>query len=350
MLTRRSFLTAFAASAASADPPRYREHQDLTYYLDTSGQRRAIKSREDWQRRRAHVLAGMQEVMGRLPGREKRVRLEVKVEEEVTVGDLRRRRITFGTSPGQRVAAYLFLPPGEGRRRAALCLHPTGELGKGIVSGLGGKAHRQYALELAQRGWVTLAPDYPTFGDYKIANPSGDGWESGTMRAIWDNMRAVDLLHTLPQVDPGRIAAIGHSLGGHNSIFSAVLEPRIGAVVSSCGFTRFHRYYGGKLAGWTSPRYMPKIASERGNDPDRMPFDFPELIAALAPRPFFTNSPLHDANFDVDGAHDCIAAARPIYELYGHSERLQAVYPDCEHDFPDAVRERAYAFLERHLG
>ena len=44
-----------------------------------------------------------------------------------------------------------------------------------------------------------------------------------------------------------------------------------------------------------------------GLDLKKVPFDFPELIAALAPRGFFTNSPLHDANFDVEGVRVCIA-------------------------------------------
>ena len=54
--------------------------------------------------------------------------------------------------------------------------------------------------------------------------------------------------------------------------------------MSNCGFTRFHRYYGGDLTGWTSDRYFPRIATEYGKDPDKVPFDFPGLIAALAPR------------------------------------------------------------------
>jgi dienelactone hydrolase len=339
------------AVAADDAATRYPDHQDLSYYLDASGARRPVRTPADWQRRREHVLAGMQQVMGPLPKADQRVPLEMRTEEEVRVGDLVRRKITYQTSPGHRIAAYLFLPPlPEGRQAPAmLCLHPTGELGKGIVSGLGGKANRQYALELAQRGYVTLAPDYPTFGDYAWELKPDGGWQSGTMRAIWDNIRSVDLLQSLPEVDGERIGAIGHSLGGHNAIFTAVFEPRIKAVVSSCGFTRFHKYYEGKLAGWTSPRYMPRIATVYGNDPDRVPFDFPELLAALAPRAFFTNSPLRDANFEVSGVRDCMAAAKPVFALHGVPGNLVAIYPDVEHDFPDDAREQAYAFLDRQL-
>jgi dienelactone hydrolase len=336
----------------AAGLPSYLEHQDLSYYLDETGRKQPVRTRKDWEVRRRHVLAGMQEVMGPLPGGERRVPLDVKTEEEVRVGDLVRRKVTYATSPGQRVAAYLFLPPlpKDIRAPAMLCLHPTGELGKGIVSGLGGKPNRQYALELAQRGYVTLAPDYPTFGDYRCEFDPRDGWQSGTMRAVWDNIRSVDLLRTLPQVADERIGAIGHSLGGHNAMFTAVFEPRLKAVVSSCGFTRFHKYYEGNLTGWTSPRYMPRIMSVYEKNPDRMPFDFPEIVAALAPRAFFTSSPVRDGNFEVSGVRDCIRAAEPVFALFDARERLQAIYPESEHDFPDEAREQAYAFLDRHLG
>jgi dienelactone hydrolase len=169
------------------------------------------------------------------------------------------------------------------------------------------------------------------------------------MKAIWDNMRAVDLLQSLPEVDPGRIGVIGHSLGGHNSIFTAVFDERLKAVVSSCGFTSFPRYYGGNLAGWSHKGYMPRIRSVYGLDPKKMPFDFPELIASLAPRAFFTNSPTRDANFDVDGVKDCVRAAKNIYELLGLADRLKAVHPDAEHDFPPKERSEAYEFLDRVL-
>jgi hypothetical protein len=138
-------------------------------------------------------------------------------------------------------------------------------------------------------------------------------------------------------------------LGGHNAIFTAVFDQRIRAVVSSCGFTRFHKYYAGDLKGWTSARYMPRIASDFGSDPNRMPFDFPQLIGAIAPRAFFTNSPLHDDNFDCTGVKETVEAARPIFQLLGAPDNLQAIYPDCEHDFPESSRDHAYRFLEEHL-
>jgi dipeptidyl aminopeptidase/acylaminoacyl peptidase len=169
------------------------------------------------------------------------------------------------------------------------------------------------------------------------------------MKAVYDNKRAVDLLMTLPEVDAARIGAIGHSLGGHNSLFTAVFDERIKAVVTCCGFTRFHKYMNGDITGWTGPRYMPLIITNYDKSPDRMPFDFPEVLAAIAPRAVFVVAPEKDDNFEVSGVRDSIAAAEPIYKLLGAEGKLQAIYPDCGHDFPDDAREQAYEFMDEIL-
>jgi hypothetical protein len=92
---------------------------------------------------------------------------------------------------------------------------------------------------------------------------------------------------------------------------------------------------------------MPRIADRYGKDPKRMPFDFTELIAALAPRAFFTNLPLGDSNFEKSGVDDCMRAAAPVYDLFGARAKLVAVHPDCQHSFPPEIRQAAYRFLDK---
>lgn len=331
------------------------EHQTLTRVRDEAGQERTIQSVADWELRRAQIRKGLEAVMGPFPDVSKLPALDVQILEETTVGQLRRQKLSYRSDAEDRVTAILFLPIPQQpaskpeRRPAILCLHQTTGIGKEEPAGMGGNPHLHYALELAKRGYVTLAPDYPSFGEHPYDFAASHRYVSGTMKAIVDNVRAVDLLQTLPEVDPARIGCVGHSLGGHNTLFTSFFEPRIKVLASSCGYTRFHRYYEGKLAGWTSPRYMPRIAEVYGNHADRVPFDFPEIIAGVAPRPFFSNSPLHDSNFDVQGVKETEEAVRPIYALYGERENLIVEYPDAQHDFPDEVRERCYEFFDRHL-
>jgi dipeptidyl aminopeptidase/acylaminoacyl peptidase len=344
-------LTSSTLFAEEPKTPDYPDHQDLSYYLTADGARHAIKTKADWEIRRNHILANVQKVMGKLPQPDQPVALDVKELESIHVGSFTRKKLAYHTdSPDRRVHAYLLIPDGLLEPApAVLCLHQTTPIGKEEPAGLGTRKNLQYAKHLAERGYVTLAPDYPSFGEYKYDFPASDGYTSGSMKAIYDNVRAVDVLASLKEVDPNRIGCIGHSLGGHNSIFTAVFDPRIKAIVSNCGFTRFHKYYDGKLKGWTSSRYMPLIDTQHGNDPDRVPFDFPELLACLAPRAFLASSPTHDDNFEVSGVRDSVASAQPIFKLLGAERKLQANYPDCAHDFPPEVRDVAYKFLDEQL-
>ncbi len=344
-----AFLLLWTTALVAQQPaPFYPDKSNVMLYLGGDGQEHPVTTVADWRKRREHILANAQLVMGPLPDTSKKVPLNVQTVEQVQLPKATRRKVFYSPENGDQVPAYLFVPHGiQGRRPAVLCLHQTISIGKGEPAGLGGD--KPYALELAERGYVTMAPDYPNFGEYQC-DPYALGYASATMKGIWNHIRAVDLLESLPEVDADRIGAIGHSLGGHNAIFVALFDPRIKAVVTSCGFNAFPKYYGGNLAGWSHRGYMPRIAERYGKDPKQMPFDFTELVAALAPRPFFTNSPTGDANFEKSGVDDCIKAAEPVYALFDSRENLVAVHPNCGHSFPPEIRRMAYVFLDKALG
>jgi dienelactone hydrolase len=348
------FVLLLVASVACVQDVEGQEisHFEVTQYRTEEGNIAEIKKPSDWRKRRMDVLANMQKVMGEMPSRKDLgpVRYEVLAEENLA-GGLIRRKLRYASDGEAEIIAFLFLPKAcrEKACPAVLCLHQTIPIGKEEPAGLGGSANLHYGLELAERGFVVLAPDYPSFGEYPYEFGKHSEWKSGSLKAVWDNMRSIDLLQQLTEVDASRIGCIGHSLGGHNTIFTAVFDERIKVAVSSCGFTRFHKYYGGNLKGWTSPRYMPAIADRYSSDPNLVPFDFPELIAALAPRGFFSNSPIHDDNFDCEGVRETIASATFIYELLEKKDNLKAIYPNSAHDFPPEAREQAYRFIAEQL-
>jgi hypothetical protein len=326
-------------------------HANLLEYYEGDGKPEPVSTPADWYKRRKHILEGMQLAMGNLPERHDLLDLDVEILNETRGNGFIRQSITFACEPGDRIPALLYIPtdiPKDKNLPAILALHPTGVLGKLIVAGEGPLDNRQYGLELAQRGYVVLCPDYPSFGDYDY-DFEKDRYVSGTMKGIFNHMRCVDLLESLEYVDPGRIGVIGHSLGGHNAMFVGVFDQRLKVIVSSCGWTPFHDYYEGDIKGWTSPRYMPRLRDVYKLDPDLVPFDFYEVIGALAPRPFYSNSPLNDSNFDVEGVKSGINEAIKIYRLLDMDENLQVRYPDCGHDFPVEIRMEAYRFIDEAL-
>ena len=358
-LSLASIALGFVLTARAAERL---DRENLLQFRDESGRVAAVKTVADWQKRRAEILAGMQRVMGPLPGAAKRVALDVRIESETDCGTYVRREITYTAEPGSRVPAFLLVPKavleGKAERPGVLAAMPTNNTeGNRPVVGLSGadsKPNRNYGEELAQRGFVVIAPPYPHLADYK-PDLKGLGYASGTMKAIWDNIRALDVLAATPGVSRRGFGAIGHSLGGHNSIYTAVFDERIKAVVSSCGFDSYLDYYAEKQAavwkagqGWTQERYMPALAAYAGRLRE-IPFDFHEMTGALAPRAFLAISPTGDSNFKWESVDRVIAAARPVYQLHGAVDAIAVEHPNCEHDFPPEMREKAYRWFERFL-
>lgn len=349
---------AWIAAIPGIAAERLPRDQVLLYRTADGGVRKA-ETFDQWQARRAEILEGMQQVMGRLPGDEKRCPLDVQVEEEVDCGSYVRRLITYASEPNSRVPAYLLIPKKvleqpDQRVPGILCLHGTDNVvGHGTVVGLGNRPNRQYASELAERGYVTLAPNYPLLAKYQ-PDIAALSWESGTLKAVWDNMRGLDLLASLPYVDSEQFGAIGHSLGGHNAVYTAVFDPRIAVVVTSCGLDSYLDYYDGNPdvwlpeKGWTQTRYIPKLREYRGRL-EEIPFDFHEMIAALAPRRVLIIAPKQDHNFRADSVDRVAAAAREVFALCGADEHLQVEHPDYGHDFPEHMRQYAYEFIDAAL-
>ncbi|MEX2566069.1 MAG: alpha/beta fold hydrolase [Cyclobacteriaceae bacterium] len=329
--------------------------QGLLFKKDES----PITKVEEWEDKKNDILENFQKVTGPLPNLDDSPPLAIQYLDSLQAKNYVRYSILYTAAVNEEVPAYLYRPLKRRQNKnipAMLVLHGTGDLGKQLVDGESPLANRAVAKELAMRGYVVIAPDYPSMGDLSDYDFENDRYESATMKAIVNHSRAVDLLQSLDEVDPEKIGVIGHSLGGHNSIFAAAFDERLKVVVSSCGWTPFDYYnigaagskrYGGRLGAWAQVRYMPKVRNYM--EAGKLPFDFPELIATLAPRAFFSNSPLNDSNFDVAGVKKGMAQAQEVFNLYGVPEHLQVRYPDAEHDFPTATRLEAYQFIDRHL-
>src|SRR5262249_38547596 len=150
-----ALLAASALTRADDRPVAPRLPRDnLLVYRGPDGEPRPVRTPDDWLRRRADILRGVQAVMGTLPGRGKPCPLEMRVEEEVDCGPYVRRLITYASDPGGRVPAYLCIPkaalrPDGKTVPAVLCLHGTDNtVGHGTVVGLGKRPNRAYAAEL----------------------------------------------------------------------------------------------------------------------------------------------------------------------------------------------------------
>ncbi len=338
------------------------DRSDLLFYIDLKGRKKPVTTLAEWQLKRRQILVGLQQAMGLMPDQSNLPDLDIQIIEQLKEHDYTRFTIHFTVAENERISAYLYVPmqTNNGEKfPAMLALHPTGILGKAIVDGGSELSNRAYAKELAQRGYVVIAPDYPGYGDLKNYEFKRDRYQSGTMKSIFDDMRCIDLLRARVDVDSDRIGVIGHSLGGHSAMFVGAFDTRLKVIVSSCGWTLMDYYNTGqegtknntnRLAPWAQEVYMPRLRDVYNLDARKIPFDFDEVIAALAPRAFFSNSPEYDSNFDVNGVRKGIEEVSKVYNFLKAESNLVVRYPYSTHDFPAQVRFEAYKFIDKILG
>jgi dienelactone hydrolase len=277
--------------------------------------------------------------------------------ESVDLGDVVREKVTYAVEPGERVPAFVFLPKaGPARRPAVLCHHQHGGqfgVGKDGPAGLGSTPDQHYAIELARRGYVTIAPDALCFNERQ--DPAGklkDGnyerfealhrlTKGKTLQGkyVWDARRALDYLETRAEVDPARLGMIGHSLGGQETLFTSALDTRIRAAVSSCGFGSLRTLERDRILH-NFALFVPGLARHG---------DYGAVLALVAPRPFLVAARSDDPIFPMEGIEETVAAARRAYAAAGAADRLGTLYEPGRHEFSPALREGAYAWLDRWL-
>lgn len=317
-----------------------------------------IPDQAAWAAKRAKLKRLWLDSIGELP---ERAPVQYRIIAEERLNGMSRLHLVYDAAYGDQVTAYLLLPDGASASRprpAILALHPTANNGKADIADEQGRDNRRYALELAARGYVVLAPDTIAAGErvYPGAEPFHTasfyerfpGWNAiGKM--ISDHMHGVDLLCGLPEADGDRIGAIGHSLGGYNSLFLAGLDDRIQAIATSCGFSVFAGDPDPNRWGrrpWFShlPRLTPDIES------GTVPFDWNEIAALAAPVPWFCWMGQQDRIFP-HWRH--IAAAMDdmdeLYRFLDAAVSLTLLMGNSGHDFPPAIRQEAYRFLDTAL-
>jgi dienelactone hydrolase len=288
-------------------------------------------------------------LMGRTPAR---APLRAKLLERVRLPGIVREKVSYAVEPGERVSAYLFLPEGKGRRPAVLCIHQHHRefhLGKSEPAGLAGNPEQAYALELAGRGYVTLAPDLICFEERRHQKLSGVDYErfEATRRLaggsclqakmLWDLGRAVDYLIGRREVDGRRIGCLGHSLGGQETLFLSALDRRIAVGVSSCGFSSYRAIFGAAI-NHNFAAYVPGLACDG---------DLERVLALATPRPFLVLAGREDPIFPLAGVRATVRGARRAYERARDRLRLR-VFPGG-HGFSAPMREAASAWLDRWL-
>jgi hypothetical protein len=179
-----------------------------------------------------------------------------------------------------------------------------------------------------------IAPDNGKTYRSKMINlfyPADQDLPANAGRAIsawaWGASRAMDYLQTDPDIDPAKVAVIGHSRSGKAALWAGAQDTRFAAVIGndsgSTGAKLARRGDGGvgaetvadindSFSYWFPPTYRAF-----GNRVSALPVDQHELLALIAPRRVVVASAAQDANADPEGEFLAYVAAAPVYQLYG---------------------------------
>jgi hypothetical protein len=204
---------------------------------------------DTWPKERQRILDGAMKILSPFP--KEKVPLDPKIISEEDCGTYLRRKISLQVQSDDRMPAYLLVPQRRtGRVPAVICFYgTTSGAGKDTTVGLSGRApgappqrNHAFAIDMVEAGFVAFAADY--LRDGERVKPGRRPYDTTDFyeqfpdwsihgKDIWDTSRAIDYLQTLHFIDPEKIGMTGHSYGGHSTIFTAALEPRIKVAVAN---------------------------------------------------------------------------------------------------------------------
>jgi len=285
--------------------------------IDAKGQ--PITTQVEWEKQRQTVRDEWLKFLGPMPSPRPPVVLEVLETEkcEQFVWTL----VRYEGEPGLWVEGYLLVPHGASSdtpRPGVIALHPTTADTIEGIAGLTGPVHAQIGKMLAERGFVVFCPrcflwqDVPDFDQAVARFQQRHPGTRGMAKMLYDAMRGVDVLESLPYVDKQRLASVGHSLGAKETLYLAAFDDRIKAAVASEGGVTL------PSTNWDAPWYLGPAIHDAA-----FRLNHHQLLALIAPRPFLVlGGETGPGAADGERSWPLIEAATPVWELHGAPVRL----------------------------
>lgn len=312
----------------------------------------------EWAARQRQIRGTLEKLLGEFPVRPPLPAVTTLAREDR--GDYWFERFHFDNGLGDHVPGILLLPKATSAKVPAILYHHWhgGEYDRGKVE-LFETNHTPVAPgpALVKRGFAVLAIDAACFGERQGQGADGlkggagemsaakfDLWTGRTLwgRMVRDDRQALDYLASRPEVDAGRIGAMGMSMGATRTWWLMALDERVKAGVAVACLTRYQdliaadglKYHGIYY-------YVPGMLRH---------FDTEAVVACAAPRALLCLNGDQDAGSPVGGIHAIESAARAAWQASGSSEAFQSiVYPGVGHTYTPDMWQRTLAWFDRSL-
>jgi dienelactone hydrolase len=315
---------------------------------------RPVKTAADWPARRREILDRWNQLMGVWPPLTEQ--LDVEILATTHRDHFTQHQIRFRWAPNEKTVGYLLIPDGGGKRPAVVTVYYEPETAIGL-----GKPHRDFAYQLAERGFVALSigtTEATAAKTYAIYYPSLENAQvqplSMLARAAANAWR---LLASRPEVDAERIGIVGHSFGGKWALFAACLFDKFAcAVWSDPGIVMEEsrpsvNYWEPWYLGYAAPPWRRRGLITQDNPATGLypklvadGYNLHELHALMAPRPFLVSGGAEDTPSRWRALNHTVAVNR----LLGIEHRVAMTNRQGHSPTPES-NEQIYQFFECFL-
>ncbi|MCU0915235.1 MAG: alpha/beta hydrolase family protein [Planctomycetes bacterium] len=268
-----------------------------------------------------------------------RIALDPQRLSSVDQGSYTVEELEIRATPGRRIRVIVTLPATQkGPGPAVVCMGGHGSdwhsaydantVSKDAARAKADRIYGGFGTALAAKGYVTIST---TVSQHEIR-------ETGRLlmgERLWDLMRCVDYLESLPQVDKARIGCAGLSLGGEMAMWLGALDERVAATVSAGFLTKMDHMEQNHCLCWKFDGLRELV-------------DFADIYALTAPRPLQCQNGLLEppSQFYVPLARAAMEEVRAIYRDLARPENVVLdVHPEGHViDLPGLLY-----FLDKHL-
>jgi hypothetical protein len=289
-------------------------------------------------------------LLGRLPPRDRNVGVQVVSSEDRGAYTLE--KLVLDLNGQEPAPAWFAKPKGHGGRLPTVLFnHSHGggyQIGKAeFLDGREYMGKPPYAEFLTSLGYNALCFDAWIFGERSGRNEldwcKDMLWHGrvpwGMM--VYDALKAVDYLHTRPDVDTQRLGTVGMSMGSSTAQWVGALDPRIKVVVDICCLTDWHTLVEvGGLKGHGVYYYVPDLLNH---------FTTAQMNALIAPRAHLSLAGNQDALTPVAGLEKIDEQLKQVYAATGHADRWKLLRYDGGHLETPAMREEVRKWFVTHL-
>ena len=314
-----------ARDARNVDLPGTNTHFTMPEY----------KTLVQWEARRQHLRKQILSAAGLLPMPEK-TPLHPQVFGRIAHGDYSVEKVLLETLPGYYLGGNLFRPAGKSGRFPGIA-SPHGHWSYGRLENTPVGSIPARCINLARQGYVVFCYDMVGYNDtvqtpHAFGDPREQLWSFGPLGLqLWNSIRVVDFLQSLPDVDPERIGATGASGGGTQTFLLTAVDDRV-------KFSAPVNMISAIMQGGSPCENAPNLRVDAFNV---------EIGAMMAPRPMLMVSATGD--WTRNTPREEFPAIQGIYRLYGKESSVETVQIDAPHNYNQQSREAVYRFFGKQV-